>query len=128
LEVPPTIGFYQKNFTLCNSVRKRILHSVFEKYHLLGLLDRLHVLNFRWLSPELSTGPEMIRLAKQFVQSGHQLLNVSFHSSSLMPGKGPFVNNQPQLLDFMSRIEIFLKFSTKEGFTFSPLRDAVHIV
>lgn len=126
LEVPPTIGFYQRNFKLCHSVRTKILNGPFSNYHILGVLDRLRVLNFRWLSPELSNGSEMVHLAKRFVRSGHRFLNMSFHSTSLVPAKGPFVCNTEQLSDFLARIESFLMFARNQGFTFAPLRDALN--
>jgi len=127
LEVPPTIGFYQKNFKLCNSVRKWILKKPLSRYHVLGILDRLRILNFRWLSPEFSSGSDMIRLSKTFIQSGHDFLNLTFHSTSLLPGKSPFIHNQKQLETFFYDVEMFLEFAVNRGMTFLPLCKAVEV-
>jgi len=125
LEVPPTVGFYQKNGRFCYSLREKLRGKPFSRFHLLGILDRLGLLNFRWLSPELSSGPDMIRLAKQFIRSGHRFLNVSFHSTSMLPGKGPFVESETALKQFMSDIEMFLEYASGHGWEFSPLSGAM---
>ena len=108
LEVPPTIGYFQKNFKMCDYVKNMISESKLSKLRLLGILDRLHVLNFHWLSPELSSGEEMLKLSKSFVGSGHQFLNMSFHSTSLLPGKSPFVKNENELNLFLNKIKLIL--------------------
>lgn len=124
LEVPPTIGFYQSNFQLCDSLQSTLKKPPLSKLRLLGILDRLRLLNFHWLSPELSTGEEMVSLAKRFVKSGHNFLNMSFHSTSLLPGKSPFVRDEADLEIFLNKIEIFLKYAVDNNFQFSPLADA----
>ncbi len=128
LEVPPTIGFYQSNFRLCDKVVHTISNSVLSRLRLLGILDRLQLLNFHWLSPELSSGKEMIKLSKHFVKSGHNYLNMSFHSTSLLPGKSPFVRNERELILFLDKIEVFLQYATKNNFEFLPLSKAISLV
>jgi len=125
LEVPPTIGFLQKNFERCGSIRKRFFKKPHSLYHVLGILDKLRILNHRWLSPELSSGSDMILLSKNFIRLGHRFLNMSFHSTSLLPGKSPFVRNQKQFEKFLHDIEMFLQFAVDQGMTFSPLSAAL---
>ena len=55
LEVPPTVGFLQKNFRRCGQLRHLIIKTQLSRLHLFAILDRLRLLNRRWLSPELST-------------------------------------------------------------------------
>jgi len=128
LEVPPTIGFFQKNFQRCNIIRKWILEKRLSSFHLLGILDKLRILNFRCLSPELSSGSDMIRLSTTFIRLGYDFLNMSFHSTSLLPGKSPFVHNLKHLEKFLNTIEMFLKFAVDQGMTFLPLSKAVEVV
>lgn len=128
LEVPPTIGFYQSNFKLCDYLTGVISNSMLSRLRLLGILDRLNMLNFHWLSPELSSGTEMIKLSKRFVKSGHQFLNMSFHSTSLLPGKSPFVRNEKELTVFLDKIEMFLQYAVKHDFEFLPLSKATLFV
>jgi len=121
LEIPPTMGFFQRDFDRCAKWRKQILRSQLSRYHLLGIFDRLRILNFRKLSPEGSSGSDMIRLAKTFIKNGCCHLNMSFHSSSLLPGKSPYVRNELDLQKFLSNIEAFLKFVKDSGMAFAPL-------
>ena len=128
LEVPPTIGYFQKNFKMCDYVKNMINESKLSKLRLLGILDRLHLLNFHWLSPEFSNGEEMVKLSKSFVGSGHKFLNMSFHSTSLLPGKSPFVRDDHELIAFLDNIEMFLQYAVKNNFEFLPLSKAVSFV
>lgn len=125
LEVPVTIGFLQKDFKRCARVRKYILNGPFSQFHFLGCLDRLKILNLRWLSPELNNGEEMIRLAKTFIRLGRSSLNMCFHSTSLLPGRSPFVRNDQQLGTFLNNVEMFLRFAVARGMSFRPLSAAL---
>ncbi len=128
LEVPPTIGFYQSNFKLCDYLTHAISNSVLSRLRLLGILDQLSLLNFHWLSPELSSGEEMVKLSKRFVKSGHKYLNMSFHSTSMLPGKSPFVKDNYDLMKFLDNIEIFLQYAVKHNFEFCPLSQATEFI
>jgi hypothetical protein len=129
MEIPPTIGFLQKNCRRCASIRKIIMKGSLSSCHLLGLLDRLGILNLRWLSPELSNAREMIVLAKQFMANYQQpLLNLTFHSSSLLPGRNMFVRNKRDLSIFLEKLERFLVFASENDFTFFSLSAAAEVV
>jgi hypothetical protein len=121
VEIPPTIGFLQSDFRRCASIRKVIRKSVLGKWHVLGILDKLRLVNFRWLSPELSSGSDMVLLGKSFIRKGHCSLNMSFHSSSMLPGKSPYTKSNLEVTDFLARIETFLSFAARKGFSFRPL-------
>ena len=125
LEVPPSIGFLQKEIKRAGRVRNWLLNSPFSKIGLLGILDRLKILSFRWLSPELSDGPQMVSLSKNLIGRGYSFLNMSFHSTSLLPGASPFVQNERQFRRFMEDIKIFLSFALENGMEFLPLGKAL---
>jgi len=127
LEVPPTIGFFQNNFERCASIRELIMQSSLSRLHLLGILDRLKIINFRWLSPEISDASDMISLAKTFIQKGYPFLNMSFHSTSLLPGCSPFVSNDDEYKKLIENIEQFIKFAANNGLEFSPLSDSLEL-
>lgn len=128
LEVPPTIGFLQKNFKLWSAISKWILRRPLSRYHIFGVLKRLRILNYYWLSPEVTGSSEMIRLSENLIRAGHRFLNMAFHSTSLLPGKSPFIRNQEQLDKFLYDIEMFLKFAVDRGMTFLPLSGALEVV
>ncbi len=121
LEVPVTIGFYQKNYKFWASIRERIMKSRLSRYHMIGILDRLRILNLRWLSPEMCSGKEMVLLAKAAMRNGYQFLNMSFHSTSLLPGRSPFVRTKSDIKRFLNDIETFLMFAHDNRLVFSSL-------
>jgi hypothetical protein len=124
LELPPSIGFLQKDFDRCVNTRKWVMERRLSQFHLLGLLDRLRILNFRWLSPELTSLKDMILLIKRFLMKGYSFLNLMFHSSSLLPGKSPFIRNEEDLRVFLNKIEALLTFAEENNFTFLSLTAA----
>jgi hypothetical protein len=128
LEVPPTVGFLQKNFNACNSLRQRITTGPLSRFHFLGILDALRMLNLRWLSPEQNNGPGLIRLSQIFVKKGHPFLNMSFHSNSMLPGANPFVKTEQQLRRFLDHIEMFLSYALKNNMKFAPLSRAFELI
>lgn len=121
IEVPPTIGFLQKNYIICAKIRKLLSSRPCSSLHLVGLFNRMRWLNFRWLSPELSSAKGMIQLAKTSIALGHQVLNMCFHSTSLSPGSSPFVKNNHDLNDFVKKIDAFLSFANENNICFAPL-------
>jgi hypothetical protein len=125
LEVPPTIGFFQDNFHRCAWLRKWAMSSKLSKYYLIGILDKLRILNFRWLTPELCNGKDMIRLSRTFIRKGSRYLNMSFHSTSLVPGLGSFVRSENDLEKYLKNIELFLNYACENRFEFARLNEAV---
>jgi hypothetical protein len=124
MEVPATVGFYQKNFRRCHRTLKWINAHTSQKLRLKGIFDRLGLLNFRWLSPELSSGKDMVRLAQACIDNGSKYLNMSFHSNSMLPGCGPFVKDRDGLDRFLKAIETFLRFAENKNLVFAPLSSA----
>jgi hypothetical protein len=124
LEVPPSRGFFKKNFRSAARFRRWILNAPVQ-IHLLGILDRLHLINFRSIDPEMNSGPDMVHLAQTLIGTGHSFLNMCFHSTSLLPGCSPFVRNEGELHKFLGKIEAFLDFASKDGIVFSPLKTAL---
>lgn len=126
LEAPPTTGFFQRNPELCSTVLRHILRGKFiKKLKIIGMLDYGGIINLRWLSPELSSGRDMALLAQRLVDNGATFLNMSFHSSSLLPGKSPFVRDENDLKGFLSRIRRFLELANDAGWKFVRLKDII---
>ena len=70
----------------------------------------------------------MVKLSKCFVKSGHNFLNMTFHSICLLPGESLFVGNKSELTVFLDKIETSLKYAAKNNFEFLPLSEAVSFV
>lgn len=127
-EIPPTVGFFQKNFSLCNRVYKFINRENIKYTGLIGLFYRLNVLNKVWLSPEKNTGSEMIRLTNRMRANGYPVINMTFHSPSLKQGFSPFVRTKEDEGKFLDRIREFLEYTKKIGVKSIKLSDAVHVL
>jgi hypothetical protein len=127
LEVPATIGFFQRDFRRCFAVRRVVMRAPLRRLRIEGMLDRLGMINLRWLSPETSNAAEMIRLSKTFVATGHRFLNMFFHSATLLPGATYFVKDEGQLELFIRRIEAYLEFAADSGYEFAPLSRALEM-
>ena len=125
LEVQPTIGYLRGDPSACRKIRRKILNSRLSRLHLLGLLDKVGILSLRWLSPELSSLKDMIQLIRKAIHRGTRLLNFSFHSNSLLPGKGPFVRTAADLEVFLCSIHKVLEFAAGQGANFIPLAAAL---
>ena len=70
----------------------------------------MKLLNHRFLSPETSTADDMIKLSDGMIKQGHRFLNMHFHSTSLLPGCSPFVQNDTDLDNFVKKIDRYLEY------------------
>jgi peptidoglycan/xylan/chitin deacetylase (PgdA/CDA1 family) len=110
LEVPASIAFLQPNFEYRNRVLKKITNSRLKHLRLVGVLDKLRIVNKVMLSPETASGKEMILLAGSIQREGIDFLNMFFHSSTLVGGLTPFTKSAEDEKIFLRRIEVFLEY------------------
>jgi hypothetical protein len=115
LEVPATIDFVQRPRGRTRAMYRAIRSSVPAGNLFLGALDRLGVLNLASISPEIDTLPRMIRLATALQERGVPIINMFFHSPSLLEGCSPYVASSDQLKAFMDRVAGFLAFARSTG-------------
>lgn len=115
LQVPATVGYLQSNFKRSNQIFNLLLKEPTKRLRLLGLLDRLELLNKIWLSPENSSGKEMIKLARRMLKNQYPVINMFFHSPSLKAGLSPFVKTGDDERRFLRVIREFLAFVREEG-------------
>jgi len=115
LEVPATIGFLQDDYDRCNRRMKMISGSVLRRFRLLGILDRMKVLNKVLLSPEPDTAENMIGLAESMKRNGYKVLNLFFHSTSLQHGLNHFTKTVEEAAEMIRRIDRFLEYAAREG-------------
>ncbi len=114
LEVPPTAGFLQGTGAILSSAFHGISslplgHKVLAGLRRMGLLTRV------CLSPEIEGAPKMIELATRVIERGALVVNMFFHSPSLLEGKTPFVRTAADLDAFISRIDTFLAYARSAG-------------
>ncbi|MFO0754199.1 MAG: polysaccharide deacetylase family protein [Thermodesulfovibrionales bacterium] len=124
-EVPATIGYLQKNFTISNYLFRVLSGKQLRRLRLIGVMDRLNMLNKVWLSPEQSDTGDMIRLALRMKKNGYELINMFFHSPTLKAGLTEFVQNRKEERLFVRRIREFLEFARAEGIESICLSDSL---
>ena len=123
LELPTTIGFLRGDHRRRATVRRWLERSQFRRLKVVGILDRCGLLSRRWLSPEMSSGETMIRLAEACVSSGQSFLHLTFHSCTLLPGATPFVRDKQDRTRFLRSVSQFLSYCSSSGFTFRTLSE-----
>jgi hypothetical protein len=128
VEVPVTIGFLQKNFSRCNRILKNLSRNYICKLKLIGIMYRLHLLNRIWLSPEFSNSKEMIKLTQMMTKKNYEILNMTFHSSSLIGGLSPFVKTKEDERQFGECIKNFLAFTHDAGIVSIKLSDVISLI
>ena len=82
--------------------------------HLPGLLARSNLLDRLTLSPEGMELDELKHLTRTLIGRGERIFTFTFHSPSVASGNTPYVQNQQELQEFLSRIEQYLLFFTDE--------------
>lgn len=115
IEVPATIGFTQQNFELCSYILRIFSKRPIARLKIVGILNKLNLLNKVWLSPENSDSKNMIKLTKCMLEKGYNLLNMIFHSSTLKAGLTPFVRTKDDEKRFLGDIKEFLIFARDAG-------------
>src|SRR3990172_288779 len=113
LEVPATIGFNRWPFELCQKIYLQLQKAWIKPLRPTGIMHHTRLLRKIWLSPEISSANDMIALSKIMIRNGIPFLNLSFHSTTLLPGKTPFIRNDAELEDFYSRLEAILDYLKK---------------
>jgi hypothetical protein len=115
LEVPATIDFVQTRRAVANAVYWSLTRRGVLGERIAGVLNRLGVLNHICISPETHNAPQMIRLAKKLLGRGTRVINMFFHSPTLLPSCTPFVRSEADVDDFLGRIRGFLTFAKSAG-------------
>ena len=115
LEVPGTVGYLQRQSTLCHSVYEGIRRTPLRHFRLIGLLERARLLNRVSLTPELSEPGEMAALLASLKQQGESLATLWFHSSTLIPGVAPRVLNERDVDVFLGKLGQFFEMTRTMG-------------
>lgn len=114
-QIPATTGYLQSRFERCARIEKWVREGPGRHLRLLGIFDRLGLLNKVALSPEISDLKSMIKLTRVMKHQGYRCLNLFFHSPTLVPGLTPFVRNHRDKTAFLLRIEGVLRFASEYG-------------
>lgn len=100
LEIPVTTGFNRSATQLCQTIHKACEHKPLSWLRLNGLLWHSLLLRKLYLSPELCTSSDMIRLVKTQLQQKQQVFHMFMHSSTLVE-RVTGLNNEPHARELL---------------------------
>lgn len=97
LEVPVSVGFNRSDFSRAMACQLMLQRRSVRWARLEGLLHRSHLLRRIKLSPEKSTAADMKSLMNRYCESPNAVMVMMFHSTSLVPGLSPYVQEEGDL-------------------------------
>lgn len=121
-EIPPTIVFSSPLGRYVPGVlalyrRVRRVRRAFDRFHAGSL----------WLRPyPYMTVERLRRVADLALRQGSPVLNLTLHSSELMPGGSPYNKTEASIDDLYSRLEAYFSFVQKQGVECVTLTEARH--
>ena len=115
LEIPVSVGFNNTNFEMCHKIFKTLEHNRIAKaLHLIGILDRLSIMEKIILTPESQSLKKLKDLSLSYNKKNSPVLNMYFHSNSLKPGDNPYVRSEEDLKSFLSKLDSYLDYLCNE--------------
>jgi hypothetical protein len=107
LELPVTSGFNTRLSALAARAYRALSSARWRRLHLVGVLWRARLLRRVHVSPELSSVRDMLACAEAAIIRRTPVINMYFHSSSLLPGGSPYVRSGSDLETFRTAIATF---------------------
>jgi hypothetical protein len=114
LEVPATIDYLQAHRPLATSV-SGALRGIPLGDKIAAALGKMGLLNNVSVSPEMNDAVEMERVSRALARRGARVVNMFFHSPTLLEGCTPFVHSPQDADAFLARIDAFLRFAQSAG-------------
>jgi len=112
LEVPLTVDYVGLLSQAGNDLYKTIQRNNLVKLKIPGILSRLGLFERIRLTPEGHTLNELKRLTISMLKKNHKIFCLTYHSSTLLAGGSPYVNNKNELNSFLQTIDDYLDFFT----------------
>ncbi len=124
LELPLCRSIVGWGGRLAPPVYRRLSSASLARLRLPGIATRLRFAERITLSPEGNDVAAMLRLVRHLRARGQTVFVLSFHSSSLAPGRNPYVRNDAELRGFYDRLSGVLDaMASQLGFTFAGLAE-----
>lgn len=114
LELPVTTGFYGMLRRFGPDLYPRLAAPALRHLRPAGIAARLGILERIRVTPEGGNANDMSRIAAALVRSGCQIITLTYHSPSIVPGNTPYVRSPEQLEKFLSSIERFCQYFKQE--------------
>lgn len=118
-EVPPTIVFYSALGRYIPAVR-----TLYHRYRRVRRLFDRQRLGAQWLRPyPYMTVDRLVRVAGLARRAGARVLNLTFHSSELMPGGSPYNRTTASIESLYARLDGFFTYLRGQGFRGATLSE-----
>jgi hypothetical protein len=128
VELPATAGFLRGDHRRMAVTRRWIRDKLPVGYRIAGALDRLRILQLRRLSPETSSAADMARLIDTHIAAGNPVINITFHSCSLLAGATPYARTEDECSALLARLSAALQHCIDRGLRFSTVAEASQLV
>lgn len=128
IQLPTTVGFLRGESNWQQPLRTSLERSWLSKLKVVGALERFGMLQKRWLSPETSDGSTMVSLTENLLRSGSSFLQLTFHSTTVLPGETPFVADEHERRRFMQSLDEVLGHMSRRGVRFCTLSEAASVL
>ena len=114
LELPVTTGFHGLLRQYGSVLYPRLGAATLQPLRVKGIAARTRMLERIRLTPEGCGANDMVRLATTLAKKGCQVMTLTYHSPSAVPGHTPYVKSAAELERFLSSIEVFCDYFKHE--------------
>jgi hypothetical protein len=122
LELPVTTGFHGLLRDYGSSLYPRLAAARLKALRVRGIAARTRMLERIRLTPEGCSANDMKRLATTLTRKGCQVLTLTYHSPSVVPGHTPYVRSVGDFNTFTGAIDEFCTYFKEElGGTFMSM-------
>ncbi len=104
-EVPTSSGFDRTPFEILNTLHTKLSTRPLNRLRLIGILWRLRILRKVTVTPEGHDVDDICRCIDACIARGDRVINMFFHSSDLLPGCTPYVQNDAEKQRFLDCIK-----------------------
>ena len=128
LEIPDTAGFSGRARALGHRLFPLIDTSPMRHLRVPAILARTGLLNRVPLTPEGVPQPEAQELTRHLLADGQRVFQLSFHSTSLVPGGTSYVRDDHDVTTLLDWIDDYIRFFTTQlgGTVVTPLDVLAH--
>ena len=105
MEVPTSSGFDRTNFEFLNNLHMKLSTPPLHLLRFIGILWRLRILRKITVTPEGNEADDVCRCIDACLARGGRIVNMFFHSSNLLPGFTPYVQNAAEKQRFLDSIK-----------------------
>lgn len=107
LELPVTTGFHGALRSLGPTLYPALSTPLLKKLRAGGIAARLGMLERIRVTPEGGNAADMSRIATTLARNGCQIITLTYHSPSIVPGNTPYVRSTDDLESFLNAISEF---------------------